>query len=67
MTKPKIESIINIKEFIDILEKNTNYIHIFKFSAEWCSPCKIIAPIIKEEIAKLPTHGDTKVIVEELL
>ena len=34
-----IETINSKKRFLDIIEKNTGTV-VFKFSAEWCGPCK---------------------------
>ena len=39
--------------FQEILEANEGII-ILKFGAEWCQPCKLISPYVKEMVAKLP-------------
>jgi len=42
-----IETINSKKKFLEIIEKNTGTV-VFKFSAEWCAPCKKILPIVNE-------------------
>ena len=39
--------------FMNILENNEGVI-ILKFGADWCQPCKLISPYVKELTEKLP-------------
>jgi thioredoxin 1 len=41
-------------EFHNILNANKGII-ILKFGAEWCQPCKLIAPLVDEYKKKLPS------------
>lgn len=35
---------------------NNNGVVIVKFSANWCSPCKQIAPYVEQYAAQMPSH-----------
>ncbi len=39
--------------FQEVLDNNEGIV-ILKFGADWCSPCKLIAPFIKSMMEKLP-------------
>lgn len=39
--------------FMNILESNEGVV-ILKFGADWCQPCKLISPYVKELTEKLP-------------
>lgn len=41
--------------FQEVLDSNEGVI-IIKFSAEWCGPCKLISPYVKEFISTLPEN-----------
>ena len=41
------------EEFQEMLNKNEGVV-IIKFGADWCAPCKLISPYVKEMISKLP-------------
>ena len=41
-------------EFHNLLNANKGII-ILKFGAEWCQPCKLIAPLVDEYKKKLPS------------
>ena len=47
---------MNVEEFKKTIEENTGCI-IMKFSAEWCGPCKKIAPYIQEKVNNLGNKG----------
>lgn len=40
--------------FQEILNNNDDGIIIIKFGADWCQPCKLINPLVKEYFSKLP-------------
>ena len=46
----KIES---KQDFENVLRNKTDKV-IFKFTADWCGPCKKAKPIIDENLKKLP-------------
>jgi thiol-disulfide isomerase/thioredoxin len=50
-----IEGINDLLEFEKILANNKSII-LVKFSADWCGPCKKIAPIVEEWKKALPEH-----------
>lgn len=49
-------TVTTIDEFKNALNKNPG-ITIFKFSAEWCSPCKRIAPNVEAWSTQLPKNA----------
>jgi thioredoxin 1 len=49
-----ITKIKDREEFQTILNNNEGII-ILKFGAEWCKPCKLISPFVKDYINKLPS------------
>ena len=42
------------QQFLDLIASNTDRVLIFKFSADWCIPCKLLAPAVKDHLPKLP-------------
>ena len=44
------------QEFINLIKKNSNKIIIVKAHANWCRPCKQIAPFVKQLFDKLPSN-----------
>lgn len=48
-----LNSIEDRQAFHALLAENKGII-ILKFGAEWCNPCKLIAPLVAEYKAKLP-------------
>ena len=55
--------------FADVLKNNDNSVVVFKFTANWCGPCKKIAPLITERVAAIketyPNFIYTEVDVDE--
>ena len=49
------ENIADRKDFQHILNANEGVI-IIKMGAEWCKPCTLISPYIKEHISTLPDN-----------
>tara|TARA_Y100000748_G_scaffold299195_2_gene295657 strand:+ start:1019 stop:1357 length:339 start_codon:yes stop_codon:yes gene_type:complete len=47
---------LNVEEFREIIKENTGCI-LMKFSADWCGPCKKIAPYIQERIENVRNKG----------
>ena len=44
------------QEFINLIKNNSNKIIIVKAHANWCRPCKQMAPFIKQLFDKLPSN-----------
>ncbi len=42
-----INEIKSKKDFADFLEHNKSDLHVVKFGAEWCGPCKLVEQRIK--------------------
>ena len=57
MTKSIIMNINGMNEFYNILKKNDGVV-IFKFGAEWCSPCKKIEPFVTNWFNTIQTNTD---------
>jgi len=51
------ETITNKQRFIQVIENNTGTV-VFKFSADWCGPCKKILPIVNDFKEKIK-HDET--------
>lgn len=47
-----VQSIKTKAEYEEVLSKHSSV--LIKFSAEWCGPCKQVAPIINELATKFP-------------
>jgi len=57
MTKSIIMNINGMNEFYNILQKNDGVV-IFKFGAEWCSPCKKIESFVTNWFNSIHTNPD---------
>lgn len=57
MTKSIIINVNGMNEFYDILKKNDGVV-IFKFGAEWCSPCKKIESFVTKWFNTIHTDTD---------
>tara|TARA_B100001094_G_C18097035_1_gene753546 strand:- start:14 stop:361 length:348 start_codon:yes stop_codon:yes gene_type:complete len=47
---------MSIEDFKAVIAENNGCV-LMKFSADWCGPCKKIAPYIQEKIANLGNKG----------
>lgn len=45
--------------------KNTNGLLVVDFWAEWCGPCKMLAPVIDEAAAEMPDVTFAKLNIDE--
>ncbi|TGZ66228.1 hypothetical protein CRM22_005452, partial [Opisthorchis felineus] len=48
----KVRKINSVKQLDDITKRNANKLIIIDFYAEWCNPCKMIAPVYKKLAAE---------------
>jgi len=48
------------KEFAETLQNNPG-IFIVKFGAEWCKPCKMVDPLIKQRMSELVTRTSPEI------
>jgi thioredoxin 1 len=55
MSLPIIHNIANKTAFLQLLQTNPGVL-IIKFGAEWCGPCKMIEPQVKQYMAQMPTN-----------
>lgn len=53
-----------VKEFDETL--NTNRLVMVDFYADWCGPCKMLAPVVEELAAETPDVTFVKVNVDDL-
>lgn len=53
--QPMITDIPNVPAFAQLLTTNQGLI-ILKFGAEWCGPCKKIAPLVDDWFSKINTN-----------
>ena len=51
----------NTQHLSQILQENTNIV-VIKFGAEWCNPCKYIAPHVQQWIEKFPQSAKFYII-----
>lgn len=47
---------LNVSQLQALQKSSSNSVIILKFGAEWCGPCKMIAPLYKEFILKAPRN-----------
>lgn len=52
--KPIIYKLETVDDFTNLLKQNPGLVFI-KFGAEWCGPCKKIAPVIDHAFAQMPS------------
>ena len=55
LPKPVITA-LNVSQLKTLQTQMTNELLIIKFGADWCGPCKAIAPAYKEFISKAPIN-----------
>ena len=53
----------NVKEFDEILANNTSV--VVDFYADWCGPCKMLAPVFEEVANEIEGVSFVKVNVDE--
>jgi thiol-disulfide isomerase/thioredoxin len=56
MDTKQIITDLNVKQLQELQVILKNQVLIIKFGAEWCKPCKAIAPLYKEFMAKAPVN-----------
>ena len=52
MSNKEIITELNVEQLIDLQKSMGNGVLIIKFGADWCGPCKKIAPLYKDFIKK---------------
>lgn len=59
---PEVVYLTNLQEFNDALSQNE--LVVVDFTASWCGPCRMIAPVFKELQTEYPTIKFFKVDVD---
>ena len=53
------------EEFVKLLETNANKLTVVDFTASWCGPCQMIAPVYEKMSKKYTDVDFVKVDVDE--
>ena len=57
---------INTEKFTELIAHENTTIIIIKFSAEWCKPCRIVAPIFEQYIINHSKRNDVIIGVVDI-